>query len=217
MRETCARVLAAALMTGAIAFALGAPALFESPRDESRALTAPPSSLQRSVRVPAPSAPARPVRAERLVAALSVRPPATRPAVVRIEPSHAAVRAPRSKPRPATGGRSPAPAPQPPPEPGTRELTSTTPEPALPAPTPTPTASAPAAEEDGDGKHKPKRKGKAKGKAQVQETGPVAEVPAAVSPAEITPVAPAAQPEQEADGKEHGPGKDKGHGHGHRD
>ena len=57
MRETCARVLAAALMTGAIAFAVGMPALFGTAHDRGRSLLAPPSSLQRSVRAPALPAP----------------------------------------------------------------------------------------------------------------------------------------------------------------
>ena len=65
MREKCARVLAAALMTGAIGFALAMPALFGTGQDAVRSLTAPPSSLQRSVQVVA-SAPSRPVRAGRL-------------------------------------------------------------------------------------------------------------------------------------------------------
>ncbi|MDX6435192.1 MAG: hypothetical protein QOK34_26, partial [Gaiellaceae bacterium] len=56
MREKCARVLAAALMTGAIGFALAMPAFFGSPNEVSRLLTAPPSSLQGSVRAVAPRA-----------------------------------------------------------------------------------------------------------------------------------------------------------------
>jgi hypothetical protein len=65
MREKCARVLAAALMTGAIGFTLAMPALFGTARDAVRSLTAPPSSLQRSVNLVA-SAPSRPVPAGRL-------------------------------------------------------------------------------------------------------------------------------------------------------
>src|SRR4029453_8152731 len=53
MRETCARVLAAALMTGAIASAVGLPSTFQSASGPERGLTVPPSSLQRTVRVPA--------------------------------------------------------------------------------------------------------------------------------------------------------------------
>ena len=51
MRETGARVLAAALMTGAIGFALAMPALLGTAHDAARVLTSPPSSLQRSVHV----------------------------------------------------------------------------------------------------------------------------------------------------------------------
>ena len=51
MRETCARVLAAALMTGAIATVVGMSALFDTPTEVSRPIAAPPSLLQRSVRV----------------------------------------------------------------------------------------------------------------------------------------------------------------------
>src|ERR671922_1436166 len=98
MRETCARVLAAALMTGAIAFALGAPALFESTREESRLLKAPPSSLQRSVRVAALPAPARPHRAERLPAR-SVSRPVRQPAVVDTAPRSGIRRTPQPSPK----------------------------------------------------------------------------------------------------------------------
>ena len=65
MRETCARVLAAALMTGAIGFALAMPAIFATAHDAGRSLTAPPSFLQRSVHVVA-SAPSRSARGGRL-------------------------------------------------------------------------------------------------------------------------------------------------------
>ena len=69
MRETCARVLAAALMTGAIATVVAMSALFDTPQDRGGALTAPPSSLQRSVRVEVPPAPRHPPVAERLTSA----------------------------------------------------------------------------------------------------------------------------------------------------
>ena len=65
MRETCARVLAAALMTGAIGFALAMPAIFATAHDAGRSLTAPPSFLQRSVHVVA-SAPSGSARGGRL-------------------------------------------------------------------------------------------------------------------------------------------------------
>ena len=66
MRETCARVLAAALMTGAIATVVAMSALFDTPQEVGRALTAPPSSLQRSVRVEVAAAPRHAPAAERL-------------------------------------------------------------------------------------------------------------------------------------------------------
>ncbi len=106
MRETCARVLAAALMTGAIAFALGAPALFESPREQIQSLTAPPSSLQRSVFVAALPAPKRPRPAERLVTAHSVTRASTPAAVVQTAREGVSRKIPRTlaaarRPKPA--------------------------------------------------------------------------------------------------------------------
>ena len=66
MRATCARVLAAALMTGAIAAAGALPALVRDTVERPHALAAPPSSLQRVVRIaPVVSAEqARPPRSE---------------------------------------------------------------------------------------------------------------------------------------------------------
>ena len=66
MRGTCARVLAAALMTGAIATVVAMSALFETPRGPGGPIAAPPSSLQRSVRLQAPPVPARRTRAIRV-------------------------------------------------------------------------------------------------------------------------------------------------------
>jgi hypothetical protein len=60
MRETCARVLAAALMTGAIATVVGMSALFDTPSEPWRPISAPPSSLQRSVRIQAAAVHRRP-------------------------------------------------------------------------------------------------------------------------------------------------------------
>jgi hypothetical protein len=84
MRETCARVLAAALMTGAIAAVVGMSTLVGAPSDETRPLAAPPSLPERLVRIhavpvrprphtvrrveaPRPAAPPRAVVAQRLV------------------------------------------------------------------------------------------------------------------------------------------------------
>lgn len=78
MRENCARVLAAALMTGAIAAAVAMSAVFGTPAEQAgQAITAPPSSLQRSVRAVALPAP-RPHRrsVERLVATHPIKRPA---------------------------------------------------------------------------------------------------------------------------------------------
>jgi hypothetical protein len=72
MRETCVRVLAATLMTAAIATVVGMSALFRSPGEARRPIAAPPSSLERTVRLmvrpaarhPRPAVrPARPVSA----------------------------------------------------------------------------------------------------------------------------------------------------------
>jgi hypothetical protein len=198
MRETCARVLAAALMTGAIAFALGAPALFESPRDGTWRLTAPPSSLQRSVRVPALPAPERPARAERLAAASQqVRSPAARPRVVRT--TRHVVHVPRIRPRPAPASQS---APQ------TRELTATTPAPEVAASQPA-TPATPAAEQGAD---KVKRNGKRKSH---NKAAPSANVTPVVS-AEPQPSV-ADEPRGESKAEEPGHDKDKEKGHGHKD
>jgi hypothetical protein len=91
MRATCARVLAAALMTTAIASVVGMSALFRPASQAARPIAAPPSSLQRTVRltahVQAPRRQSRPSLA-RLVtrSTIAVRPPpipVTRLATVR--------------------------------------------------------------------------------------------------------------------------------------
>src|SRR5512133_2861109 len=69
MRETCARVLAAALMTGAVGFAVAMPALFGTTPEASQSLKAPPSSLRRSVPVVSPEASSRPPAPGRLLGA----------------------------------------------------------------------------------------------------------------------------------------------------
>jgi hypothetical protein len=80
MRETCARVLAAALMTGAIATVVGMSALFDTPTEVGRPIAAPPSSLQRSVRVEVVAVHRR-NRVERIETARPISAPA-RPVVV---------------------------------------------------------------------------------------------------------------------------------------
>ena len=54
MRETCARVLAAALLIGTIAAVAGLSALSGQPDQTGGAIAAPPSALQRTVRLTAP-------------------------------------------------------------------------------------------------------------------------------------------------------------------
>jgi len=203
MRETCARVLAAALMTGAIATALDLPGEFDSAREPGRGLTAPPSSLQRTVRVPAVTARERPARAERLVTALSIRPSAAGPHQV----TNRGLSVTPSNPRPAK-----APSAPPALEPEPRELASTTPEAAQPAPGPSPAASTKV--EEGQGK---KGKGKAKqdAPAAAEAAAPAASDGQATAP-------PPAERQGETEGQkehEHGHGheKEKGHGHGQKD
>jgi hypothetical protein len=117
MRETCARVLAAALMTGAIATVVGMSALFDTPSEVDRALVVPPSSLQRTVRVKVPPAPRHAPPAERLVSAHTSSNAASRPVLVThtlvrrtVVVRHVSQRRQLAAVRP-----KPAPAPQPPP------------------------------------------------------------------------------------------------------
>src|SRR6478736_6372939 len=53
MRGTCARVLAATLMTGAIAGVVGMAAHLGAPHQDGGPIAVPPSSLQRTVRMTA--------------------------------------------------------------------------------------------------------------------------------------------------------------------
>src|SRR5205823_10823255 len=127
MRETCARVLAAALMTGAIAFAVGMPALFGTAHELGRSVLAPPSSLQRTVRTPGFPAHSRGAGPERANGAS--------PGGARAEPARSG--RPRSSAppqrRPRGGKPAPTPKPKPVPKPKpipgaqveTRELAST--------------------------------------------------------------------------------------------
>jgi hypothetical protein len=184
MRETCARVLAAALMTGAIGFALAMPAFFGSTPDADRSLTAPPSSLLRSVDLlaSAPSRPARHVDTQPFGRAVYG------PAVPAASPHSRPARP--SKP-------SPKPTPTPAPTSGTRELASDT----LAAPVTPPAPSQPTT--SGNGKGKGHDKPKEKGKPQPEPPPPV---PATTpSPPEESP-----QPESEKDhGHDNGKGNDK--------
>src|SRR5262245_24019258 len=128
MRETCARVLAAGLMTGAIATLVGMAAHLGTPSVPARPIAAPPSALQRTVRLTARPAPAPEQRrsAARLVTAHTTHVQAP-PRVIR--PSLAVVRR----------NRAPRPAPR-------RQLAATTTAPppvATAAPAPVPAAAAP--------------------------------------------------------------------------
>jgi hypothetical protein len=120
MRETCARVLAAALMTGAIATVVGMSALFQMPTGPDRPIAAPPSSLQRSVRLQAQPTPPQRKSVRRPETAPTISSPApvlvTRSLVVsrpqRVHPSVRRLASVRPKPK-----RVPTPvpvAPQPP-------------------------------------------------------------------------------------------------------
>ncbi len=201
MRENCARVLAAALMTGAIGFALAMPAIFETAHNAGRSLTAPPSFLQRSVHVVA-SAPSRPGRAGRLEGTQSIQPasfvPASRSGSTRSGSSPASSRHPsradRSGPDTKPAPKPTAPAPASP----TRELTGATPQTAVSPPAPSQPATSPGGK--GKGKKKAKQHDKSKGKPAEGPQPPVAATtpqPANESPA--------------TDGeKDHGKGKDNG-------
>lgn len=157
MRETCARVLAAALMTGAIATAMGLPTTLESAGEPRAALVSPPSSRERSVpfvAVPASKA-KRPARAERRVAVRTPRPAFIRHAVVsRNAPAATARPKPAPARPPATTPPATPPAPVREPE---RELAAAPPateqpQPAAVAPpAPPPVAAEPPATEEPPG------------------------------------------------------------------
>src|SRR6266550_1567914 len=176
MRETCARVLAAALMTGAIGFALAMPAIFETAHKAAgRSLTAPPSFLQRSVQVVA-SAPSRSEPDGRLEGTQPIQPASSVPTSrsgstgngSTPESSRHSSRADRSERNP-----KPAPKPTPPTAPasGTRELADTTPPAAVSPPAP----SQPTASPGGKGKGKKQGKhDKSKGKPTEASEAPVA-------------------------------------------
>ena len=132
MRETCARVLAAALMTGAIAGTVAMSALFGPPSGADRPITAPPSSLQRSVRAEVLREPlAHRTHVKRLVTAHSIGTTRARSVVathrlviIRTHRVHAVPRrlaATKPKPQPVapvsepTGSPAPAPPPSAPP------------------------------------------------------------------------------------------------------
>ena len=203
MRETCARVLAAALMTGAIGFALAMPAIFETAHKAAgRSLTAPPSSLQRSVHVVA-SAPSLSARDGRLEGTHPIQPASFLPASRSSSARNGNI--PASGRHSSRAGRSerapkPAPKPTPAPAPATRELADTTPPAVVSPPAPSQPAASPAGK--GKGKKQGQQHAKSKGKPTQAPQPPVAATnpqPANESPA------------SEGD-KDHGNDKDKGKG-----
>ena len=126
MRATCARVLAAALMTGSIAMVVGMAAHLGAPTGAGGPIAAPPSSLQRTVRLAAQPAPSRrtparlvtthtteaQVRPELVSRALAVtrrhhphRPPATRQLAGTTAPAPAPVAVPAPDRQPGYQGR----------------------------------------------------------------------------------------------------------------
>jgi hypothetical protein len=149
MRETCARVVAAALLTGAIATVVGMSALVDAPREPTRPIAAPLSSVQRSVRLTA-----RIVPHHRRAAARVVTP---QPAYVRPRPAAETHTLVVARPHPATRRRQPrqlaavpapaaAPAPPPAPQPAPAPPPAEAPAPADPAPVVPDTS-------DGPGRH----------------------------------------------------------------
>jgi len=169
--RVCARVLAAALITGGIAAALVLPALTSEPVGVPRAVSAPPSSHGRTLYLPAVSAPIHrssphhAVVAHRRSPALAAarvgghaRPTAVvvfKPASVKPAPTHPAPRpapAPRPTPTPVPAP-TPAPSSADPAEPAPRELASDPP--AAPAAQPEPSdddsCSPSSGEDDQDG------------------------------------------------------------------
>src|SRR5919199_1894309 len=158
--RVCARVLAAALMTGAIASAFALPAVVAPGRGDPQALPAPPSVQQRTLRLPALRSPVHHAVTVRHRLTHHV----TRPALidVRIRPAvvhdgtavhTVAAAAPVSRPTPVTNPPPPAPSPSPTPAPtpqpteAPRELASTT---TSPPAAPAPTVAPPACDSDDD-------------------------------------------------------------------
>lgn len=191
MRETCARVLAAALMTGAIGFALAMPAIFATAHDAGRSLTAPPSFLQRSVHVVA-SAPSGSARGGRLEETQSLR------ATSFLEGGSTPASS-RHSTKAGPSERAPKPTPAPP-TPPTRELASTAPQAEVSSSTPSQPAATP------DTKGKGKKKGKQHNKNKPKPTE-VSQPPVATTTA-----VPASEPPATDAEKDHGNGKGNANG-----
>jgi hypothetical protein len=229
MREKCARVLAAALMTGAIGFALAMPALFgTSPGNAVRPLTAPPSSLRHSVEVVA-SARTRSIRAEGHAGPRLTSRPELAAVVTTSNTQRTPLRESRSAPRPAPNPPptpaprptpspaptpapappatpTPAPQPTPPPPPTTDTRTLANETPATPAPQPAPSEAAPSGPV----------KSKAKGKRQERDDERAKPASSQCQPGAATTSDPAeqsAKPDDTSDhNQEHGRDREKGRG-----
>jgi hypothetical protein len=177
MRETCARVLAAALMTGAIGFALAMPAIFETAHNAGRSLTAPPSFLQRSVHVVA-SGPPRSARDGRLEGTQPIQPATVLAADRSGATGDGSPASSRHSSRARGSERNPKPAPKPKPAPApapaspTRELADSTPPTVVSPPAPSQPAGSPGG--NGKGKKKTKQHDKSKGKPAEAPQPPVA-------------------------------------------
>jgi hypothetical protein len=225
MRETCARVLAAALMTGAVAFALAMPGLVDRAPDVSAPLTAPPSSLQRTVRE-ATAVLSQSAHAERhaqenqlgpIVEATAVRSvsrriappePATPQPLThgRTPGNHPATTKPAAPPLPPPPAAPASPAPS---NPESRQLASTQAVPAQQA-APTPVVN--------EGKRHEKHHGRGKDGDTAHGDDDDSEVHAP-TPAVTEAAPPATQPEDEScgDDEQHGHGHGKGHDKEHDD
>jgi hypothetical protein len=212
MREQCARVLAAALMTGAIGFALAMPAILETAHKAAgRSLTAPPSSLQRSVHVVA-SAPSLSARFGRLEGRQPIQPagflPASRSGSTRNASTPASS---RHSSRAGRSERAPKPAPPKPtpaPAPATRELADTTPAPPASPPAPSQPAASPGGTDKGKKKAKQHAKSKGKPTQPTQPPQPPQPPVAATTPQPAN-ESPATEGEQDH-GKDKDKDKDKG-------
>ena len=115
MRETCARVLAAALMTGAIATVVAMSAMLGAPTEHGRPIAVQPSLVQRTVRLAAQLSPKYRRDAARLVTAHTIH---VRPRPVLVTRSLVVVRPHRTR-RPVqhrqlTAAKPPAPTVTPP-------------------------------------------------------------------------------------------------------
>ena len=216
MMETCARVLAAALMTGAIGFALAKPAIFATAHNAGRSLTAPPSFLQRSVHVVA-SAPSGSARGGRLEETQSVRPAGLlQSGRSGATPSGSTPAWSRHSTKAGRSERAPKPAPKPIPAPATppaRELAATSSQATVSSSTPSQPAATP--DSKGKGKKKGKHDNKNKGKPTEASQPPVA---AATPEPENEPSATESEKNHgsgngngNSNGKDKGKSDDKGH------